>query len=152
MHTYNFTASGAASYDIHARNAFSIVNADSTISTLYADSEAHSAHVSGKLVVPRPTATLARRATYVGCTAAEKTSLVSAASAAQAYAAAASSYAVANTAATTRYTTWFGAYTAARHTTVVSHYTKISANTFSSFTFDCTCTEADTYAYVYPDT
>ena len=91
MHTYNFTASGAASYDIHARNAFSILNADSTISTLYADSEAHSAHVSGKLVVPRPTATLARRATYVGCTAAEKTSLVSAASAAQAYAAAASS-------------------------------------------------------------
>jgi peptidyl-Lys metalloendopeptidase len=47
---------------------------------------------------------------------------------------------------------WFGTYTAARHTTVTSHYQKISSHDFNSYKFDCTCTESGTYAYVYPDT
>ena len=28
----------------------------------------------------------------------------------------------------------------------------MSSHDYSSFTYDCTCTESDTYAYVYPDT
>lgn len=151
-HSYNFTRSGAAKYDFHARNAFLVVNDDSSISTIYADSSAHAAHISGKLASPRPTITLGKRASYNGCSASQQTALVSAAAAAQSYAAAASSYASSKTASTTRYTTWFGTYTTSRHSTVVSQYSKISSNTFSSFTFDCTCTDSGTYAYVYPDT
>ncbi|KAG5646342.1 hypothetical protein DXG03_003665 [Asterophora parasitica] len=54
--------------------------------------------------------------------------------------------------ASPRYTTWFGAYTDARHTTVTSHFSKISGNNLSSFKYDCTCTDSGTYAYVYPGT
>jgi len=147
---YNFTVSGEASYNIYAKNTFYIVNADSTISTLHADVDSHSAKLSGKLAVAR--STLVKRATYNGCTSSQRSSIVSAASAAQNLAARALSYASSHTSSTPRYTTWFGAYTAARHSTVVSHYSAIDSTPFSSYTFDCsTCTEADTYAYVYPD-
>ncbi|KAJ3502211.1 hypothetical protein NLJ89_g8991 [Agrocybe chaxingu] len=146
---YNFTLPGAGAYDIHASNLFYIVNPDSSISTVYADSTtAHSARVSGKLAVARPS--LSKRATYVGCSSSQQTSLVSAASAAQSYASAALSYANSHMSATTRYTTWFGTYTSARHATIDSHFTAISGSTFSSFTYDCTCTDSGTYAYVYP--
>jgi peptidyl-Lys metalloendopeptidase len=149
-HAYNFTASGAASYNIYAKNTFYIVNADSKISTLHADADSYSAKISGKLAVAR--STLVKRATYNGCTSAQQSSIVSAASAAQNYAAGAFSYANSLTSSTPRYMTWFGAYTAARHSTVVSHYSAINSIPFSSYNFDCsTCTEADVYAYVQAD-
>jgi len=147
---YNFTASGPASYDIHTRKAFYIVNPDSTISTLLADVDSHAAKISGKLAVARRT--LVKRATYNGCTPSQQSLLEDAASVAQGYAAGALSYASSPPPPTSRYTTWFGAYTPARYNTVASHFSNISANDFSSYTFDCsTCTETDTYAYVYPD-
>ncbi|KAF6745448.1 hypothetical protein DFP72DRAFT_1091542 [Ephemerocybe angulata] len=82
--------------------------------------------------------------------AARQTILVEAAAAAQAYAAEAKSFLDANTATTTRYSTWFGAFTTARYNTVLSHFTAINSNVFSSFTYDCSCTRSGTYAYVYP--
>ena len=63
----------------------------------------------------------------------------------------AKSYLSSHTSSTTRYTTWFGTYSSSRHSTVLSHFSKISGSDFSSFTYDCTCTESDTYAYVYAD-
>ncbi|PPQ80565.1 hypothetical protein CVT25_001599 [Psilocybe cyanescens] len=151
---YNFTTPGAGAYDIQAKNLFYIVNPDNSVSSIYADhTSSHRAHISGKLAVTRPSAaSLAKRASYNGCSSSQQSALVSAASAAQSYAASSLSYASSHTSATTRYTTWFGTYTAARHSTVVSQYTKINGNAFSSFTFDCTCTDSGTYAYVYPDT
>jgi len=146
---YNFTASGAASYNIHTRKAFYIVNPDSTISTLLADVDSHAAKVSGKLAVARRT--LVKRATFDGCNPSRQSLLADAAKAAQNYAGGAFSYARSHTSSTPRYTTWFGAYTAARHDTVVSHFSKINGNDFSSYKFDCTCTEADVYAFVNPD-
>ncbi|KAF9467834.1 hypothetical protein BDZ94DRAFT_1376555 [Collybia nuda] len=147
---YNFSSSGEGSYAVEARNLFHIVDSASKIVPVYADAEAHTAKVSGKLASPRPS--VDKRATYVGCSSSQQSLLVSAASGAQSYAANALSYANAHTSATSRYTTWFGTYTAARHSTITSHYSLISGNTFSSYTFDCTCTDAGTYAYVYPDT
>ncbi|TFK34427.1 deuterolysin M35 metalloprotease [Crucibulum laeve] len=147
---YNFTNSGAGAYSVEARNLFYIVDSSSKVVPIYADAEAHTAKVSGTLSVTRPI--ISKRATFKGCTSSQQTSLNSAASAAQTYAANALSYLNSHTSSTTRYTTWFGTYTAARHTTVTSHFSSISSNVFSSFTFDCTCTESGTYAYVYPDT
>ncbi|KAH9478705.1 Peptidyl-Lys metalloendopeptidase [Psilocybe cubensis] len=151
---YNFTAPGAGAYDIQANNLFYIVKPDNSVSPIYADhASSHRAHISGKLAVTRPGAgALSKRASYTGCSSSQQSALVSAASAAQSYAASSLSYLKSHTSATTRYTTWFGTYTAARYSTVLSQYTKINSNTFSSFTFDCTCTDSGTYAYVYPDT
>ncbi|KAF9523095.1 peptidyl-Lys metalloendopeptidase [Crepidotus variabilis] len=149
---YNFTTSGAGTYDIHPNNLFYLVGDDSSIETVHADTaSSHSSKVSGKLAVSRSSA-VEKRATYKGCSSSQQSSLVSAASAAQSYAASAYSYANSISTGTTRYVTWFGTYTASRHSTIVSHYQKISGNTFSSNTYDCTCTESGTYAYVYPDT
>ncbi|KAH9858230.1 peptidyl-Lys metalloendopeptidase [Lenzites betulinus] len=150
---YNFTSSGATTYTVEPANLFHFVDPSTNEAVeIRADAEAHVADVKGKLAVPRPTPTLAKRATYNGCTTAQKSALALAAPAAQSYAAAAHTYLSANTASTTRYTTWFGAYTAARHTTVLTHFANLDGNSYAGYTYDCTCTEADTYAYVYPDT
>ena len=51
-----------------------------------------------------------------------------------------------------RYTSWFGAYTSSRYATVKSHFANINSTIASkTMTFDCTCTDSGTYAYVYPD-
>jgi len=146
---YSFTASGAASYDIHANNKFYLVNADSTISTIEAKVESHSAKISGKLAVAR--STLVKRASFVDCTDSEKSSLLSAASAASKYATEASSYVSSHTSSTPRYTTWFGDYTTERHDTVGSGFSAISGNAFSSFNYNCSCTDPGTFAFVYPN-
>jgi peptidyl-Lys metalloendopeptidase len=50
-----------------------------------------------------------------------------------------------------RYITWFGAYLLSRYNTVKSHFTNItSAMDTASVHFDCTCTDPNVYAYVYP--
>jgi len=145
---YNFTASGPASYDIHARNTFYVVNADSTISTLLANVDPHSAKISGNLVVARPA--LFKRAKFNGCTASQKTEILEAAKEAHKYAVGAFNYASSHTSATPRYKTWFGAYKPARHDKVVSHFEAISSNTFRAYTYDCTCTD-NSFAFVYPE-
>lgn len=147
---YNFTGSGAGKYSFSSSNKFHYVNADNAPVEIYADQpEALTASLSGKLAAPRPT--LVKRASYVGCSSSQQTQLVAAASAAQSYASSTYSYTQSKSAATTRYTTWFGTYTAARHTTIQTHFSNLNSNTYSSYTFDCTCTDANTYAYVYAD-
>ncbi|KAF9449833.1 peptidyl-Lys metalloendopeptidase [Macrolepiota fuliginosa MF-IS2] len=153
---YNFTAAGEGSYSFEARNLFYFVDDSAKVGTIYAKADAHTAHVSGKLSKAREskahtTSTLQKRASYVSCSSSEQTSLVAAASAAQTYAANAYSYLSTHTAASARYTTWFGSYTSSRHSTALSHFSAISGGSFSSFTFDCSCTDSGVYAYVYPD-
>jgi len=146
---YNFTAAGEGAYSFEARNLFYLVDDSAKITPIYAQAEAHTARVSGKLAVTRPN--VHRRAAYNGCSSSQQSSLVSAASAAQSYASSALSYLQSHTSATTRFTTWFGTYTSTRHSTVQSHFSAISGGSFSSFTYDCTCTDSGTYAYVFPD-
>ncbi len=60
--------------------------------------------------------------------------------------------AVARRPAARRSKLWFGAYASARYALVQAHFSKIStALANRSYAFDCTCTEPDTFAYVYPD-
>ena len=146
---YNFTMSGAESYDIHASNKFYLLNGDSTISTIEAKVEPYSAKISGRLAVAH--STLARRASFNGCSSSQQSLLVSAASAASKYAGDAFVYVRSHTSPTPRYTTWFGTYTSARHGIVQSGFSAVSGNAFSSFSYDCTCTDSDLFAYVYAD-
>jgi peptidyl-Lys metalloendopeptidase len=89
---------------------------------------------------------------YTGrCTASEKSSLVSALTAAGSYADASVAYLNGSPSATPRYTTWFGAFSTANWNTVKSHYTNIKT-VFDTkpIVFDCSCSKKNTYAYVYP--
>lgn len=150
---YNLTSTGVDTYEVEPTNLFQIVESSGEVSSLRAQiTKIHRAHVGGRLAKVKPTATLERRASYVSCSAARQTSLVSAASAAQTYAANAKNYLSGISSGTSRYTTWFGTYASSRKSTVQSHFNAINDNTFSSFTYDCTCTDSGTYAYVYPDT
>ncbi|KAJ7052103.1 peptidyl-Lys metalloendopeptidase [Mycena amicta] len=150
---YNFTASGAATYDIVADNVFQYVDPSSGLLTaIHADAAdaAHTASLSGELAVARRS-NLGKRIAYQSCSSSEKSQLVSAASAAQTYANNAVTYLTATTTTSTRFVTWFGTFTTSHHTTILSHYTKMANDAYSAYTYDCSCTDDDTYAYVYPD-
>nr|P81054.2 RecName: Full=Peptidyl-Lys metalloendopeptidase; Short=MEP; AltName: Full=GfMEP; Flags: Precursor [Grifola frondosa]BAB82381.1 peptidyl-Lys metalloendopeptidase [Grifola frondosa] len=149
---YNFTSSGAGTYALEALNVFNYIDPETNEPVeIWADAEAHTTAVSGKLAVVRATPTLTRPVTYNGCSSSEQSALAAAASAAQSYVAESLSYLQTHTAATPRYTTWFGSYISSRHSTVLQHYTDMNSNDFSSYSFDCTCTAAGTFAYVYPN-
>jgi peptidyl-Lys metalloendopeptidase len=88
---------------------------------------------------------------YRSCSTSRRTSLSTALNSAQTYAVNAASYLNGGTAGP-RYTTWFGANNSSRYSTVRSHFTSIrNAIQNRTITFDCSCTESGTYAYVYPD-
>lgn len=86
---------------------------------------------------------------YASCTASQQTTIASAISAAKTMSNGSVSY-MANTTMGPRYTKWFGAVTAARQSTVKSHYAAIKdAFDNKSVVVDCGCKQ-NYYAYVYP--
>ncbi|ATB33411.1 M35 family metallo-endopeptidase [Melittangium boletus] len=88
---------------------------------------------------------------FTGCSSTRQTQIRSAWTAAKNYASTAVSYLNGISSGTTRYTTWFGAYSTTHRNTARSHFTKInSALSTALLTVDCTCTDTGTYAYVYP--
>ncbi|KAG5720804.1 Peptidyl-Lys metalloendopeptidase, partial [Termitomyces sp. T112] len=136
-------------YNIVSNNRFYFINAQKEAVPIYATSEAHTVTLTGKLAVRHPTQI--KRATYSGCSLSRQNSLVSAVSGAQTYAADALSYLLSHTSSSTRFVTWFGTYNSSHHSTVTTHFNNINKELFSSYTYDCTCTDTGTYAYVYPD-
>ncbi|KAJ7097110.1 peptidyl-Lys metalloendopeptidase [Mycena belliarum] len=150
---YNFTAVGEGSYDIAAANKLQYVDpATNALVTIYADvaEASHTASLSGQLAVSRHSA-ISKRIGYQSCSTSRQSTLVTAAAAAQTYANNAVTYLNANTASTTRFVTWFGTFTSAHRTTVLSHYTKMAAAKYADYTYDCSCTDSDVYAYVFPN-
>lgn len=91
--------------------------------------------------------------TFTGnCTVSEQNDLTTAVGKATGYASESKKYLKVMTTPTTRYTTWFGAYTATRYDTVRTHYNKITqAFKKKPLTLDCSCTDNGVYAYVYPN-
>jgi peptidyl-Lys metalloendopeptidase len=87
---------------------------------------------------------------FVSCSNTRQTQLATARNSAVTYATNAKSYLDAGTHGT-RYTWWFGTYTSSRYATVRTHFTNLkSALSSQPYTFDCSCTDSGTYAYVYP--
>lgn len=152
-HNYNFTGTGEGAYTFEPRNIpFYIVGENNKVTTIHAEAEASAAKLVGRLVYPREVESLAKRATFRSCSSTRQSQIITAYGSAQSYASSALSYLNSHsTAGTTRYTTWFGTWTSSRFSTVQSHFSKISSNTLSSYTYDCTCTDSS-YAYVYPGT
>ena len=91
--------------------------------------------------------------TYTGsCTSSEKTTLANAVSAATTYATNSYNYLKGISSGTPRYVKWFGTYSGTRKSTVQTHFSnEVTAFTTKPLTLDCSCNDADTYAYVYPD-
>ena len=93
-----------------------------------------------------------KAATYASCSSSQQSSLASAHTQAKSYATNSLNYMNAGTQGA-RYTTWFGAYTSSRYSTVRSHFSGISnALNNLTVTYDCYCTPsaASAFAYVYP--
>jgi peptidyl-Lys metalloendopeptidase len=89
--------------------------------------------------------------TFNACTTTRQSQLVSARNESKIYASNAEDYLLANLQGS-RYTTWFGVFSSTRYNTVKSHFTAISnAMDNASVRFDCTCTQTNVYAYVYPN-
>jgi peptidyl-Lys metalloendopeptidase len=88
---------------------------------------------------------------FRSCSSTRQGQLITALGSAQTYASGAESYMNSNSAGP-RYTTWFGTYSSSRYSKVKSHYTALR-NTIQNkgFTFDCSCTDSGTYAYVNPN-
>lgn len=102
-------------------------------------------------LLAKPATNLAGSVTYTGnCTATQKTSLGSALTAARNYAANSKTYLSATPSATTRYVTWFGAYSLSRWNTAKAHFvSEVDAFNNKPLTLDCSCKQSY-YAYVYP--
>jgi peptidyl-Lys metalloendopeptidase len=95
--------------------------------------------------------TLAASISYTGnCTSSQKSTLASAVTAATNYATASNNYLAGSPHSTPRYVKWFGTYTSSGWSTAHTHYTnEVNAFTTKPLTLDCSCTDSDTYAYVY---
>jgi peptidyl-Lys metalloendopeptidase len=84
------------------------------------------------------------------CTSSEQTSITSAMSSARTYANNASTYLNGISSGTTRYTTWFGAFSSTNLGTARTHFTNIkNALANAAVVVDCSCNQSY-YAYVYP--
>lgn len=88
---------------------------------------------------------------YNRCTVDQQSLLVTAHESAKSYASESENYLLGINSGTSRYVTWFGAFTTTRLNTVRSHFTAISdAFDTAPVTYDCGCKQ-NYYAYVYPN-
>ena len=93
---------------------------------------------------------LAASNSYVSCSTTRKSQLVTARNSSVTYASNSKSYLAAGKTGS-RYTWWFGSYNSSRYSTVRTHFNNIyTALSSKAYTFNCSCTDSGTYAYVYP--
>ena len=121
-----------------------------------ASTQALSLWLSGRSAANHSTAAESVEAssiTFTGnCTAGEQADLTTAVSEATSYSSESKRYLKAMVAPSTRYTTWFGAYTTARYDSVSTNFKKITqAFKKKPLTLDCSCNDSGVYAYVFPN-
>ncbi|KAF4621981.1 hypothetical protein D9613_009067 [Agrocybe pediades] len=149
--TYDFTNSGEGEYDISPRDVFYALNADSSISCFKAQTSSHTAKVSGALAVSPSRAMKFKRTTFNACNAEQRAVIQNAIQHATALVDNAVAHLQALFLPSPRYTTWFGAWDATRKALVTDHFLQIQTNNFEGFSYDCTCTDPDIWAYIDPD-
>ncbi|HET9032320.1 MAG TPA: M35 family metallo-endopeptidase [Dokdonella sp.] len=93
---------------------------------------------------------LAGSNSYVSCSTTRKSQLVTARNSSITYASNSRNYLNAGYTGS-RYTWWFGSYNSSRYSTVRTHFNNIyTALSSRAYTFNCSCSDSGTYAYVYP--
>ncbi|CAE6469544.1 unnamed protein product [Rhizoctonia solani] len=153
---YNLTLTGIGAYTVNAANLFRVVEADNTLTDIYADVVTAKVQVQGKLVssknvVIAPTMSrLSQYTSFSGCTATRQRQIASAISSAQNYAMSSYNHLTSNPSGSALYTRWFGTFLSSRYELVLDSFSRLRTYP-SGWTYDCnTCTESDAYAYVYP--
>ncbi|HJS18397.1 MAG TPA: M35 family metallo-endopeptidase [Anaerolineales bacterium] len=100
---------------------------------------------------PTPTSSSPGGISFNSCSASRQSLLITAHDNAKSYSTQSENYLFGISSGTSRYTTWFGAFTTTRFNTVKAHFTAIRDAFYNrSVTYDCTCTQSY-YAYVYPN-
>ncbi|KAG8818812.1 hypothetical protein FRC17_010697 [Serendipita sp. 399] len=152
--SYNFTQAG--DYDIEAVNLFHYQDPSGNPVAITADAPSHlTAKLTGNLVssiVAKRSMRNYNRASYTSCSSSRRTTIAAALPVVKTYVNNAVNYLSSHSSATPRYTTWFGTYSSSRKNTVLTHFQRIKSSDPSTYRYDCSCTEDDTYAYVYPNT
>ncbi|QRV78565.1 peptidyl-Lys metalloendopeptidase [Ceratobasidium sp. AG-Ba] len=134
---------------------FRVVEADKTLTDIYANLETTNVNVKGKLVslknaVAPPAQALSKRASYSGCTSTRQSQVASAISSAASYATESYNHLTSNPSGSTRYTRWFGTWTSSRYSLVLNSFSRLRTYP-AGWTYNCgTCTDPSLYAYVYP--
>jgi peptidyl-Lys metalloendopeptidase len=142
--TGNYTVRYAArSLDQHSAVITKAAQLDSNLVNLWIEGRASELESQGTVS--------AQGLSYSGaCTTSEQSSISSALTSARTYANNASTYLNGISSGTTRYTTWFGAYSSTNLTTARNHFTSIkNALANAAIVVDCSCSDSY-YAYVYP--
>jgi peptidyl-Lys metalloendopeptidase len=136
----------ARSLDQHGAVVTQAANLDSNVVNLWIEGRP-----SGQPELQAQGTVSAQGLSFSGaCTSTEQSSISSALSYARTYANNASSYLNGISSGTTRYTTWFGAYSSTNLTTARNHFTNIkNALANAAIVVDCSCNQSY-YAYVYP--
>ncbi|OYU26009.1 MAG: peptidase M35 [Burkholderiales bacterium PBB2] len=159
--TQTFEAELTGTYDLSQNGRYAIeyigLGKQSGAATLgelaptYLWLEGRSPLAESRVQVEPQNPSLAGSVSYTGnCTASQKSTLASAFSAATTYSQNALSYLSGTPSGTTRYKTWFGAFTSARWNTAKSHYAAATdAFKNKAVTLDCSCKQSY-FAYVYP--
>ena len=150
-HTYDFAQSGEGHYTIEPSDKFYVVDdVTGKVVPVIATSSSHSVHISGNLRVPRARG-VDRRAVFQSCSSSQQSLLNTAISNTLSLISSANQYTSSLKASSTRYVTWFGTFTSARRTTVLQHFANFSTGSVASYTYDCSCTDSGTSAYIFPD-
>lgn len=158
---YNFTSAGEGSYTFEPVNVFTVVAEDGTLSDIVAETTPATVSLSGQLASSQPLASssvggasekskLSKRASYYSCTSTRQTQIASAITTAATYATKSATHLTSNPSGSTLQTTWYGTFASSRYSVTLSSFNTLKTAP-SSWTYDCTCTEAGVYAYVYPD-
>lgn len=131
-------------------SAAQLIDAKSSVESLTSGEIAFKVVGSAKpRPTPTPTPPPGPSTTFKACTTTQQSQLGKARTDATAYSTAAKNYLNAGLQGS-RYTTWFGAYSSSRYSTVTKHFVDIeNAFTNAGITFDCSCKQ-NYYAYVYP--
>ncbi|KAL1740844.1 hypothetical protein HDZ31DRAFT_67522 [Schizophyllum fasciatum] len=163
---YNFTSAGEGAFHFEPTNLFTAVEADGSLTELRAEVAPAAVRLAGQLATSKALSPsslggaadarfaargLHKRAQYTSsCTSSYRSQTDAAISAASRLASNSISHLEANPSGSTLQTTWYGTFASSRYRATLSAFeTLVSAP--ASWTYDCSCTEAGTYAYVYPD-
>ncbi|KAG8721302.1 hypothetical protein FRC09_008105 [Ceratobasidium sp. 395] len=153
---YNFTLRGEGLYDFNAANVFTYVDASGALKTTEASTTSNQFSIAGKLAAGNDHApALSRRAvTYTGCSPAQQSQILDAATESNKYVSEANTYLAGISSGTARYTNWFGNFTVSGYNDVLSRYQKIGTDATES-RYDCAACITHpkinfntTYAYV----
>ncbi|KAK7046104.1 hypothetical protein VNI00_007105 [Paramarasmius palmivorus] len=161
---YNFTNAGTGAFTFTPTNLFQHVELDGSITVIEAStapaltqltgqlsssSFLSSASIGGSNPDTRRHNALGKRASYrSNCSSSRQTVNNQALTASATLARNAVSHLQANPSGSSLQTTWYGTFASSRYSVTLSSFqTLVSAP--SGWTYDCSCTESQTYAYVY---